>query len=270
VVALTQVAPNRPAGRDVRLTERDVRVLSFMAEHRLVLETHIQKLLGSSADATRTRLRTLARGGYVTYRRVFAGEPALCQIRRPGLAAIASRLPPPRLKLACYAHDVGAAWLYLAARNGTFGPMCDVISERELRSHDGRSDRDTEPYGVRLGGVGQDGGERLHYPDLLLVTPEGRRIAVELELSSKGPRHREGILAAYGADARIDAVLYLVDNPSLARAIERSAERVGVDDRVHVQYFRWAGRAPGAERAHAAERGQTRSPVVSPAVDVSR
>jgi hypothetical protein len=264
------VAHNRAARRDVHLTERDVRVLSFMAEHRLVLETHIQKLLGASADATRTRLRALARAGYVTHRRVFDGEPALCQIRRPGLAVIASHLKPPRLTLASYAHDVGAAWLWLAARDGIFGPMRDVIAERELRSHDGRVDRDAELYGVRLGGVGPYGRERLHYPDLLLVTPEGRRIAVELELSSKGNRRREQILGAYGADARIDAVLYLVENPSLARAIERSAERVGVDDRVHVQYFRWAGGAPGAEKGRSPERRQSRSPTVSSAIEASR
>jgi hypothetical protein len=264
------VAHNRAARRDVRLTERDLRVLSFMAEHRLVLETHIQKLLGTSADATRTRLRALARAGYVTHRRVFDGEPALCQIRRPGLAATASRLQPPRLKLACYAHDIGAAWLCLAAREGTFGPMREVIAERELRSHDGRVERDGEPYGVRLGGVGPHGRERLHYPDLLLITPEGRRIAVELELSSKGNRRREQILGGYAADARIDAVLYLVENPSLARAIERSAERVGGDDRVHVQYFRWGGRAPGAQGGRAPERRQSRSPVTSSAIEASR
>ena len=241
-----------------------------MAEHRLVLEPHIQKLLGTSADATRTRLRALARAGYVTRRRVFEGEPALCQIRRAGLAAIASRLQPPQLKLGCYAHDVGAAWLCLAAREGTFGPMREVIAERNLRSHDGRVDRDAEPYGVRLGGVGSHGRERLHYPDLLLVTSEGRRIAVELELSSKGNRRREQILGGYGADARIDAVLYLIENPSLARAIERSAERVGVDHRVHVQYFRWAGRAPAAEAARAPERRRSRSPVMSSAIEAAR
>jgi hypothetical protein len=264
------VAHNGATRREVRLTERDLRVLSFVAEHRLVLETHIQKLLGTSAEATRTRLRALAGAGYVTHRRVFDGEPAVCQIRRSGLAAIASRLPPPQLKLACYAHDLGAAWLCLAAREGTFGPMREVIAERRLRSDDGRVDREAEPYGVRLGGVGPHGRERLHYPDLLLITPDGRRIAVELELSSKGNRRREQILGGYGADGRIDAVLYLVENPALARAIERSAERVGVDDRVHVQYFRWAGRAPGAERGRAPERHRSRSPVASPAIEATR
>ncbi|HUE26548.1 MAG TPA: hypothetical protein VMP89_07215 [Solirubrobacteraceae bacterium] len=240
------MAAHRPTRREVRLTERDLRLLWFLSEHRLALETHLQSLLGASADATRTRVRSLARGGFVAHRRVFDGEPAVCQIRRPGLEAIGSRLPAPRLNLAFYAHDVGAAWLWLAARGGSFGPMREVIGERVLRSHDGSADRDGEPYGVRLGGLGPRGQERLHYPDLLLVTPQGRRIAIELELTKKGRARREKILAGYGADSRIDAVLYLVEKPALRRAIEASAARVGVSDRVHVQYFRWADRKSGA------------------------
>ncbi len=99
--------------------------------------------------------------------------------------------------------------------------------------------------GVRLGGTGPGGRERLHYPDLLLVTPDGRRIAVELELSAKGTARREKILAGYGADARIDAVLYLVDRPVLATAIRSSARRLGISHHVHVQWVR----QPATEQA---------------------
>lgn len=250
-----EVADKPPAARELRLTPRDVQLLAFVAEHRLVLETHVQALLGSSPDATRTRLRALARSGYITYRRVFNGEPACCQIRRPGLAVIGSRLPAARLNLACYDHDVGAAWLCLAARGGTFGRMRRVIGERELRSHDRGRDREAEPYGVRLGGVGPRGEERLHYPDLLLVTPRGQRLALELELTPKGRARRENILAGYGADARVDAVLYLVEKGPLRRAIEVSAARMGVSDRVHVEYFRWGERRPTPEHGAVAGRG---------------
>ncbi len=268
------MSENRATRRDVRLTDRDLRVLSFLAQHRLALDTHLQGILGASADATRARLRALARGGFLSYRRVFDGEPAACQIRRAGLAAIGSRLPPPRLNLACYEHDVGAAWLWLAARSGSFGPMREVIAERVLRSHDRSPDHDGERYGVRLGGVGPGGQERLHYPDLLLVTPHRRRIAIELELTSKGRTRREGILAGYGADSRIDAVLYLVEKGSLRRAIESSAARLGVSDRVQVQYFRWADRQPGGERGVAARPARPlphRHPVQRPpGIEASR
>ena len=139
---------------------------------------------------------------------------------------------------------------------GAFGPIREVISERVLRSHDPSGDREDEPFGVRLGGVGPRGRERLHYPDLLLITPDGRRIAVELELTSKGRTRREKILAGYAADPRIDAVLYLVEKRSLRRALEASAARIGGADRVHVRYFRWGDRGRAGASGPDAQRGQ--------------
>jgi len=248
--------PGRRARGGVRLTDRDHELLAFVAEHRLVLTSHVQTLLGTSATAASTRLRALAGGGFVSYRRVFHGQPAFCQIRRKGLAAITSDLPPPRLDLACYKHDVGAAWLWLAAHNGTFGLLREVVGERRLRSCDGAVGRQAEPYGVRLGGVGPHGRPRLHYPDLLLITPEGRRIAVELELSPKGRTRREKILAGYASDSRIDAVLYLTEDRSIARSIEGSARRLGIAALVHVQPVRYTVAAPGEQPSAIANRAR--------------
>jgi hypothetical protein len=107
-------------------------------------------------------------------------------------------------------------------------------------------------HGVR---VGHGSMERLHYPDLTVVTAGGHRVAFELELSTKSPRRRERILAAYADDPRIDAVVYLVQTPAAGRAIARSAARVGAADTVRVQRFGWAGgRAPGEGSAATATR----------------
>jgi hypothetical protein len=237
----------------VLITERDCALLSFLAEHRIALASHVQVLLGVSAEAAQARLSALRRGGLLAGERFFHGQPRCFWITRKGLAVIDSQLPPPRIDLRSYPHDVGLAWVWLAARRGAFGPLHEVISERTMRSRDGgralgSGSADTrasdEPCGVRLGGVGPAGRERLHYPDLLLVTSGQRRIGVELELTTKDPRRRERILAGYGADSRIDAVVYLVDRPSVARAIEASAGRLGIGSMVRVQRVRW-----GASRA---------------------
>ena len=45
------VVEHRSGRREVRLTEHDLRLLSFLAEHRLALETHLERLLGVSAVA---------------------------------------------------------------------------------------------------------------------------------------------------------------------------------------------------------------------------
>jgi hypothetical protein len=234
------------------ITDRDQALLSFAAQHRLVLASHIQVLLGVSPDAARARLRTLQAGGLLGCERFFHGQPRCWWITRKGLAVIGSRLPPPRLDLRSYRHDVGLAWVWLAAERGAFGPLRELISERTMRSHDGAAARSAldpgraeEPFGVRLGGAGPAGRERLHYPDLLLVTPDSRRIGVELELTGKERARREQILSGYASDPRIDAVLYLVDRPAVARAVEASAARLGIGAIVQVQRARWdTGRQP--------------------------
>ena len=94
-----------------------------------------------------------------------------------------------------------------------------------------------------------------------LVDPDGRRVAVELELSRKGRARRDAIFFGYSLERRIDAVLYLVETPSMARTIQAMAKRHGISNKVHVQYVR-AGdgdlRAGGRSRAAAARTATAR------------
>jgi hypothetical protein len=228
------------------LTARDVELLAFVAEHRLVLPAHVQRLLDISAHAACTRVRALTATGFLTEQPIFSRQPPFYQITRKGLDVIGSPLPAPHLDLRAYEHDVGVAWLWLAARAGTFGSLREIVGERRLRSHDGAGKRRAEqPFGVRLGGFGPRGRERLHYPDLLLVTADGHRVALELELTLKDRARREKILAGYAGDDRVDAVVYLVEKPQIARAIADSARRLGISDRVHVQWVRATTKLPG-------------------------
>jgi hypothetical protein len=249
------MGPRAPA----RLTDRDLRLLSFLAEHRLVLAAHTQAFLEASAAATQTRLRALATAGYVRQRAVFYGQPGCWQITGRGLAVIGSGYSRPVIDLRCYAHDVGVAWLWLAARQGAFGPMHEVIAERRLRSEDARAGSGHDPWGVRLGGYGANGRPRIHYPDVLLVGPGRQRIALELELSAKGSARLQRILAGYAVDRRIGAVVYLVQGAATARALNRAVERMGVQDLVHIQRFRWTGEPPGASSAAGGSRDLTPS-----------
>lgn len=245
-------APHR--GRGVQLTDRDRRLLEFLAEHRLVLSDHVRSFLGVSRAAADARLRALGDAGYVTRAPLLHRAPWCVLIARDGLAAIGSPLPAPRLKLHSYQHDVGVGWLWLAAHSGTFGEMREVIGERRMRSRDGSLLPGGEPFGVRLGGVGPGGRERFHYPDLLLITRDGRRVAVELELSSKGPARTQRILTGYAADARLAGVLYLVENGATGRSLERCARRLGISDLVKVQMVRCTTSAAGAGRGRVAQR----------------
>ena len=223
-------------GRSIQLTDADRALLRFAAEHRFVVAAQAAVLLGVSIAAAEARLRRLGAGGHVRRHKELHRGPTWHQITAAGLRAAGCDLPAPRgFDLATHRHDTGLGWLMLAARAGRFGPVAHVVSERRMRSHDGRRDERSARHGVYLGGAGPAGRDRLHYPDLVVVTRSGHRVAFELELSTKEVGRREGILAGYAADRRIDAVVYLVERASVGRAIERSAVRMGVADLVRVQ-----------------------------------
>jgi hypothetical protein len=263
-------------GGSTLVTERDRRLLAFVAEHRIVLVGHVQALLGVSGSVAYGRLRGLTGSGLLQYSRVLHGEPGWYQITRAGLAMIDSDLPTPRLDLRCYRHDIGVAWLWLAASRGAFGGVERIVSEREMRSRDaacaaGRSGFDwsgadrgervpeaggdaATPFGVHLGGVGPRGQARLHYPDLLLVGRAGERVAIELELTAKGGRRLETILIGYGAEPSIAAVLYLAEKPRIRREVAAAAARLGISDLIHVQPVAWPA-------ASAASEAPARAPV---------
>jgi hypothetical protein len=264
------VEQRRARHHAVRITDRDRELLAFVARHRLVHAGHVAALLDVTGERAGAILARLARGGYVHRQPVFAQQPACYRIRRKGLDLVGSGLPPPGVDLGSYDHDIGLAWLWLAARRGAFGPLREILAERQLRSHDEAPDRAEPPFAVRLGGIGRGGRERLHYPDLLLLRPDGRRIAVELELSSKARPRLERILAGYGADPRIDAVLYLVPNRTIGNSVVAAAARLGVRDLVHVQLVRDDSPAAGSGRARALDRARQSDARARPAADTER
>jgi hypothetical protein len=236
----------------ILITDRDRVLLAFAARHPLVHTRHVAALLAAREDRARAILRRLAEGGYVRPQPVYDQQPASYRIRQKGLDVIGSSLRPPGRGVRAYEHDVGLAWLWLAAHDGAFGRLREIVSERELRSHDEARERSGPPLAVRLGGVGPGGRERIHYPDLLLRRQDGRTIAVELELSSKGRTRLEQILGGYAADGRIDAVLYLVPNRTIGNPVLAAARRLGIDDLIRVQLVQDDSVQPrgGAARSH--------------------
>ena len=259
---------SKSARQAVRLSPRERQVLAFMAEHTLVVRRQVEMLTGGSAATTGHGLAGLLHRGYVRVENGI-GEPCWL-IRRAGLDAVASGLPVPKLKFGTYAHSVGLAWLWLAARAGAFGPVAEVIGERRMRSHDGGDISPQELYSVRLGGYAADGREHRHYPDVLLIDPHGRRLALELELSRKEVLARRRILGGYAADRRLDGVLYLVENTleggSIARGLRETATEMGLLDRVHIRRVNPILPDPAGGAAHGGrEAGRaTRRPPLRP------
>jgi hypothetical protein len=236
------------------LDDDDRLMLEFMAEQRVAVEPQLRRLLGGAAEVTAQRLAALADGGYLRREAIFAEQPAALWITARGLGGVERRLAAPRRPdLRTYRHDVGVGWLWLAARDGAFGELTALRSERELRARDrgAQAGGGGERLGVRTGGVGPRGGERLHYPDLLLDTATGHRVALELELTAKSATRLDGIMRGYAFERRIDAVVYLVPDRAIGSRVQAAARRAGIGELVHVQRLAPAAPAgaPGAARA---------------------
>ena len=111
-------------------------LLAFIADHRFVLPGQAGALLGISEEAARSRLRELTNDGYLIEEPVLAGEPVAYRSTRRGRDMVGSELRALPISLTNYRHDVGTAWLWVAARNGAFGPAREVLAERVMRSRD--------------------------------------------------------------------------------------------------------------------------------------
>lgn len=234
------------------MRDADHGVLAFAAANHLVLAEEVAYLLGIDRDAASRRLARLQVAGLIKRRRMRAMHPGCYQITSAGLAAIASQLPPPRLDPRRYRHDVGTAWIWLmATKGGNFGPLEQVLSEREMRAHDTKpslADLEAEPrtatpgpappadsrFGVRPGGTDAPASATLHYPDLLLITSTGR-VPIELELSLPRTERLSANMAVYAAEPNIRGVLYMTDEQRIARVIATVSARLGISPLIHLQ-----------------------------------
>ncbi len=246
------------------LSDRDRELLTWLAEQRVAITPQLAALQAVSVRTARARLQPLAERKLLSHCPLFAGQPWAVLIRGRGLTAVGSPLQPPRLNSLTFRHDVSVAWLSLAARDGAFGPMREIVSEREMRSHDGRA-ANQQPdlkYGIGLWhaehrrGPGSD----LHYPDLRLETARGYRIAVELELSFKGRTRLREIASGYAIDRRYDHVLYLVPDRRVGTQVQAAVHWAGATNTISVQLIRGTDRVgPGAAtRAPVRSRGTQR------------
>jgi hypothetical protein len=138
---------------------------------------------------------------------------------RAGLAAVDLELPPARIDLRTYAHDLELSSLVseLEREHGRAG----VSTEREMRAADtqlGLARAEAPRFGIPLAGAhGQlqltpAGRQRLHFPDCAVAPRRGESssgmLAVELERTAKGRTRLRRILAGYVAARHITTVRY--------------------------------------------------------------
>ncbi len=209
------VARNDGKRAGVQLTERDVAVLGWIADQYAVRTDVIRWLLSNggtplSDSRTRAIVARWQRAGIVESRRFFAGAPHVVWPTRAGMALVRPswRSKSPTLSLLAHHHAVSEVRLAVERRGQGSGWVCERILYKE------RATPDT------------------HVPDGRFRSARGPVTAVEVELTLKAADRLRDIIRDLTLDH--EAVLYVVGDATIGRAVTAAAETFGETRRVHV------------------------------------
>lgn len=195
----------------IRLTERDLELLRWVGDQYAVALPQLARLMGRSDHAARWLRARWQRAGWVDGRALVVGRPVFVWLTREGSRVASVEFKPWQPNPGGLAHieAVNEVRLWIAERR----PAALWTCERALTW-------DVVP--------GSSHG-RAHRPDAVVQVDDGRRVAVEVELTQKSRARLERIVARLLAD--FDAVWYFAapgPEQSLAGLAARSGGRLHV------------------------------------------
>ncbi len=173
----------------MQLTKRDKAILCFINESGFCVMPQIQREFNLRFPRSYQVMKRLVDGGYVLHHQIFKHQYGFYYLTRKG--AEHTTLPSiSHVPLGNYQHQLFITDIrqQLCVKY----PESKWISERYLKQQ-------KFYYGI---------GKRGHLADGILIFPDERKIAIEVELSMKGKRRIETILSAYGGQLEIEEAWY--------------------------------------------------------------
>jgi len=175
------------------------------------------------------RLSGLVKLGLLEHVRIFHAMPGVYVATRAGLTVVDVALPPARVDVRTYEHDLELSSLFTELEQ-EFG-TAQLTTEREMRAADtsvGAAPIARPSFAVPLtGSRGQMqltpvGHPRLHFPDCAVAVTSDRKasLAIELERTPKGRARLRRILAGYVAARHIIGVRYYATDDRVRRLLE--------------------------------------------------
>jgi hypothetical protein len=214
------------------ITRRDREILAYLTRHGVSTPDQVGRRFFKSQWACYRRLRKLEGIRLLVKRRTWWQQPNVLTPTSLGTALSQVDLPPvPRLVLARLEHDlavVDLSELILGHNKGA-----SWLTERELRRDAARE--------LQRRGMAQRQVMPPRSPDGMLVLSDGRRIAIELDLTGKTSIVYQRILSAYVAKSGLAQVWWF--SPS-ARVRERLSQLIR-DSKVEDVFKVYAWTAPG-------------------------
>lgn len=171
----------------------------------------IEKRFNLNSPRSYQLMKRLAKGGFVNHERIFYGVPGVFSVTRGG--AEFTDLPAIKeVSKESYKHQLAIIDTYLKLRNEY--PDAEWVSERQVRR---------EHFYKGL-------SKSTHISDGILVMPDERQIAIEVELTVKSRKRLQKILWGYATHKTFDEVWYFCTS-EVGRKLTRLAagyERVKI------------------------------------------
>lgn len=207
--------PGHTRGRWTRVeARRDVELLAWIDRFRFVTVALAAARFGVSARQMRARLSRLRDEGFVGITSTEGGQERLVFVTSRGARALGRRWSGlPRVGRR-RAHELALAEFVVWAELLQRAP--GVLTERECRRREAHK-HDT--FSIPVSG----GQSQRHWPDVVLVSKRGR-LAIEVELTTKGADRLMRILHAYVVSDYAQ-VVYLSPVPAVRRRVEALKSR---------------------------------------------
>ena len=194
-------------------THQDLELLWWIGRFRFVTAEQIAVKLGCSVQRANARARRLEKLALVGRERAHPSQPRAVFLTGRGHELLG--LPRRRAPRAELRRDHEAAIVDLALElDRRAGAATTVLTERECRQHDANAGAHAR-YSVQV--VGDGRGDQRRWPDLVVSASAGR-VAVELELTPKGTRRLQAIVAGYRASTYAH-VVFAVRGDALRRRV---------------------------------------------------
>ena len=180
------------------ITLRDIDILNFINDFGYCNINHISKRFGFNYPRNYEVMRKLIKEGTVIHEFILKYQHGIYRLTNQG-AKLTDFPPIKTVNLAHYHHHLIATDLVISLWQKY--PDASLFTERQLK-------RDQLEGGKRRPG---------HLPDAVLQMPDGKNIAIEVELTPKWKKRFEKIIKGYAASFYYKEVWYFCPTQLMAR-----------------------------------------------------
>lgn len=187
------------------MTRRDVEILTFINDFGFVGLTHLMKRFCLNESNCYKRMQRLIKQQFVIHERVFHNEKGVYRLSAKG-AEWTELQPIVSVQRTAYVHQLMVIEVYIALQKKY--PDAYWVPERRLIKD--------EYFDEKF--------KNKHIADGLLILPDDKQIAIEVELSLKEKSRLYKIFKNYAAKYAIDEVWYYC-TPKIINPLKKLAEK---------------------------------------------